>query len=211
MPPEAAFTVGVECTEEPCQVHTGEEIAFADASSGTVTQRLWKFGDGRLSRGQNVPHSWSSPGFYTVTLTVTDGNVVSTASRVFLVQAAEPSGTCAADPVTLCLQDSRYAVVVDWWRADGTGGSGSVVHEGTNDSGLFRFFDEDNWEVLIKVLDGCPVNGHVWVYAASSTDLGFVIRVSDTVTGTTKEYRNEPGTAAAAIADSTAFPQGCRR
>lgn len=28
---------------------------------------------------------------------------------------------------------------------------------GTKDSGLFRFFDPDNWEVLIKVLDGCAV------------------------------------------------------
>ena len=99
------------------------------------------------------------------------------------------------------------------WRdgAGGSTGSGRVVHAGTNDSGMFTFFDRDNWEVLIKVLDGCSANGHVWVFGGSTTDLGYVIRVTDTVTGAVKEYRNEPGTAAAAITDIAAFPGGCDR
>ncbi len=75
---------------------------------------------------------------------------------------------------------------------------------------MFRFFDANNWEVLIKVLDGCAANGYAWVFGASTTDLGYVIRVTDTATGAVKEYRNEPGTAAAAITDVKAFPQGCR-
>ncbi len=66
--------------------------------------------------------------------------------------------------------------------------------------------------MLIKVLDGCALNGHVWVYGASTTDLGYRIRVTDTATGagTVKEYRNEPGLPAPAITDATAFPGGCR-
>ena len=67
------------------------------------------------------------------------------------------------------------------------------------------------WEVLLKVLDGCALNGHVWVFGASTTDLGYVIRVTDTATGKVKEYRNEPGTPAAAITDAKAFPDGCSR
>jgi len=117
-----------------------------------------------------------------------------------------PSGTCLADGETLCLRDSRYAVRVDWWAAAGDSGAGSVVQAGTNDSGMFTFFNRANWEVLIKVLDGCDVNGHVWVFGASTTNLGYVIRVTDTVTGEVKEYRNEAGQAAAAITDVTAFP-----
>ena len=107
-----------------------------------------------------------SPGFYEVTLSVSDGTTVSIASQVFLVEASDPAGTCEADAETLCLQDSRYAVGVDWWTADGGSGAASVVHSGTNDSGLFTFFSRENWEVLIKVL-GCALNGHVWVYGAS--------------------------------------------
>jgi len=59
------------------------------------------------------------------------------------------------------------------------------------------------------VLDGCSANGHVWVYGASSTTLGYTIRVTDTVSGAVREYRNEPGVDANAIADATAFPEAC--
>ena len=210
-PPSAAFElIESRCDEELCRARTDARVEFVDTSTGKVLSRLWEFGDGRTSRSRRVQHAWSSPGFYRVTLSVSDGATTSTASRVFLVEAAEPRGTCVADAGTRCLRDSRYAVSVEWLSADGEGGSGGVVHEGTNDSGMFRFFDRDNWEVLIKVLDGCPVNGHVWVFGASPTNLGYVIRVTDTATGAVKEYRNEPGTAAAAITDVTAFPDGCR-
>ena len=40
-------------------------------------------------------------------------------------------------------------------------------------SGLLYFFDRDNVEVLVKVLDGCAVNGHRWVFVAPVTNLGF--------------------------------------
>jgi len=129
---------------------------------------------------------------------------------MFLVEAAEPAGACAADEWTRCLGDSRYAVTVDWRSVGGESGRGRVAPAGTNESGMFRFFDASNWEVLIKVLDGCEANGHAWVFGASTTDLGYVIRVTDTATGAAKEYRNEPGTAAAAITDVKAFPEGCR-
>ena len=124
------------------------------------------------------------------------------------MEAADPAGTCVPSAETLCLQDSRYAVSVDWWL-HGTGyddhDHAKVVRTGTNDSGLFRFFDPDDWEILIKVLDGCAVNGHMWVFGASTTDLGYLIRVTDTATGAVKEYRNEPGMPAAAITDGKAF------
>ena len=210
-PPTAAFElIESRCDEELCRARTDARVEFVATSTGKVLSRLWEFGDGRTSRSRRVQHAWSSPGFYRVTLSVSDGATTSTASRVFLVEAAEPRGTCVADAGTRCLRDSRYAVSVEWLSADGEGGSGGVVHEGTNDSGMFRFFDRDNWEVLIKVLDGCSVNGHVWVFGASPTNLGYVIRVTDTVTGTVREYRNEPGRPAAAITDVTAFPKGCR-
>jgi hypothetical protein len=49
------------------------------------------------------------------------------------------------------------------------------------------------------------VNGRAWVFAASTTDLGFTIRVEDTATGEVKEYRAEPGAPAAAVTDMKAF------
>ena len=208
-PPRAAITVDAECGETLCHARTGVPVSFEDASTGTVSTRRWEFGDGSRSRNRTVNHTWSEPGFYEVTLWTSNGTDESTASLTFLVEAADPAGACEADGRTRCLRDSRYAVTVDWRRLDGEAGRGSVVREGSNDSGLFTFFGGENWEVLLKVLDGCALNGHVWVFGASTTDLGYVIRVTDTATGTVKEYRNEPGTPAAAITDVTAFP-GCR-
>ncbi len=206
-PPKADFTLTAECAGDLCRART-LPVTFEDTSTGRVQSRRWDFGDGTGSRNRRVDQVWAEPGFYEVALTVSDGTTESTARQMFLVEAGDPAGTCVSDAETRCLQDSRYAVTVDWQTAAGSGG-GSVVHAGTNDSGLFTFFDRNNWEVLIKVLDGCALNGRVWVFGASTTDLGYVIRVTDTATGAVKEYRNEPGMPASAVTDVTAFPQGC--
>lgn len=208
-PPTAEVRVDVDCDETLCRALTGQPVAFRDASTGSVRSRTWDFGDGATSRSPAPNHAWTEPGFYEVTLRVGDGATQSTATLTFLVEAASPAGNCVADDRTRCLRDSRYAVTVDWHGADGAEGTGRVVRRGTDDSGLFQFFDRNNWEVLIKILDGCALNRHVWIFGASTTDLGYAIRVTDTATGEVRSYRNEPGTPAPAITDSTAFPNGC--
>ena len=118
-------------------------------------------------------------------------------------------GACASDTETLCLHSGRYEVRADWWTADGDRGAAQVVPKGTSDSGLFRFFDAENWEMLIKVLDGCAINGHYWVYSAAATDLGLDITVTDTATGAIWDYAKPPGPPAPAITESKAFPDSC--
>jgi hypothetical protein len=185
-------------------------VTFEDTSTGYGGPRRWRFGDGAESASRTVQHGWSSPGFYEVTLSVSDGEREVTMSRTFLVEAQHPAGTCEADDSTRCLQDSRYAVQVDWWASENARGAGRVVRAGTNDSALFYFFEPgDNWEMLVKVLDGCRLNDRMWVYAASATTLGYRIEVRDTATGAVKEYVKEPGSPAPAITDAGAFPGGC--
>ena len=208
-PPRAAITVDAVCAGDLCRAQTGVPIRFEDSSTGSVRFRTWEFGDGATSRSRTADHAWSEPGFYDVTLWVSDGGSESTVSRTFLVEASDPAGTCEADGETLCLRDSRYSVEVEWRTADGQSGAGRVSYAGTNDSGLFYFFNPDNWEVLIKVLDACALNGQVWVFGASTTDLGYRIAVTDTVTGVVREYGNEPGRPATAITDVMAFPGDC--
>ena len=208
-PLRADFALDPSCEEEPCRVHTLESVTFQDTSGGGFYSRLWDFGDGSTSRGADPVHRWSAPGFYRVTLTLGDGVHESAASMLFLVEAARPAGQCVSDETTRCLRDSRFAVEAEWFLADGRRGSAAVVPEGTNDSALFRFFDSANWEVLLKILDGCAINQAVWVFAASTTDLGYSIRVTDTVTNQVRVYSNEPGTPAAAVTDAVAFPGSC--
>ena len=125
------------------------------------------------------------------------------------VSGPTPAGSCRADAGTLCIQDSRFEVKANWWSAGGESGPGQVVEDRTDDSGLFRFFDPENWEILIKVLDGCGINGRMWVLGASTTDLGYRIVVTDTVTGESRSYENEPGRPAPAIVDTEAFSLPC--
>ena len=211
----AYFRVDPDCGSDLCTFSTGDRVRFTDTSSGFVRTRRWDFGDGRWSKSHTVAHAWATPGFYTVTLTVSDGRTASTASRVFLVEASNPAGTCDADATTVCLHDSRYQVRAVWWKGvpaaerDAPTNAASIVHAGTNETGLLWFVERDNWEILIKVLDGCSINGSMWVFGASTTDLGYSIEVADTVTGNVREYRNEPGRPAPAITDVTAFPEAC--
>ena len=76
---------------------------------------------------------------------------------------------------------------------------------GTADSGLFWFFSDNNWEMLVKVLDGCAINGHYWVFSAATTNVGYTLRVIDTDNGAVQEYVNPLGVAADAVTDTGAF------
>ena len=44
---------------------------------------------------------------------------------------------------------------------------------------LYYFFDPDNPEMLLKVLNGCTTNGYWWVYGSAATDLPYKIAISD--------------------------------
>ncbi len=210
-PPVAGFAHDAYCTNGLCYARTGALITFEDTSTGgSVASRDWDFGYDTWTRwrGRRVRHAWTDPGFYEVSLSVENDDGDSTDSQIFMVEARDPAGSCAPDATTLCLLDSRYSVRASWWTADGEAGDARVIPAGTNETGLFWFFEPSNWEVLIKVLDGSGLNSHVWVYGASTTDVGYVVSVTDTVTETVREYRNEPGHAAPAITDAAAFTVG---
>lgn len=84
--------------------------------------------------------------------------------------------------------------------------SGRLVNARSDDSALFWFFEPDNWEVMVKVLDGCPVNGHWWVFAAATTNVEYELVVTDRFTSAESSYFNPLGNQAAAITDTSAFP-----
>ena len=114
---------------------------------------------------------------------------------------------CVADDVTLCLgAGGRFRVEVSWATENDSGpGRGEAL---TADTGYFTFFRESNVEVVVKVLDGCGVNGHHWVFAGGLTDVAVELTVTDTREGETATYPNPPRTPFQPIQDTTAF-SGC--
>ncbi len=121
----------------------------------------------------------------------------------------EPEGwgddPCLPGKTTHCLQDGRFEVKVSHVDFQGQSGPGKTVDFGSDDSGSFYFFDRDNHEVTVKVLDGCDFNQHFWVFAASATDVEYDLTVTDTRTGQSRTYSNELGNPAPAVTDTAAF------
>ncbi len=119
--------------------------------------------------------------------------------------AFDVSSECTTGDSAMCLNQDRFQVEIVWRDFDGNEGDGQVVPFGSDDSGLFWFFDADNWEVLVKVLNGCSLNDHYWVFAAATTDVEYTLRVTDTANGTVKTYANALGEASPSVTDTAAF------
>ena len=119
------------------------------------------------------------------------------------VPAAADTG-CSTSGTALCLQSGRFAVEVTFTdpRNAITGQAHAV--DITADTGAFWFFDSKNLELMIKVLDGRPVNGHFWVFFGALSDVAYTIRVTDTETGEQRTYVNPRGQLAS-HADTSAF------
>ncbi len=107
----------------------------------------------------------------------------------------------------LAMAGDRFCVSAVW--QDGAGGSGIGLPVGhrSDGSGLFYFFSPDNWELSVKVIDGCAVNDRFWVFLSGSTDVGFTVTVRD-VTGNTptRRYTNAAHHLTSVVADTNAFP-----
>jgi hypothetical protein len=114
-----------------------------------------------------------------------------------------PPPPCEQDGDTLCVRD-RFEIEVTWETTAGATGEGTAIRL-TDDTGTFWFFNDKNLELLIKVLDGCVVNQHYWVFAGGLTDVEVQIRVKDTDTGAVQTYNNPIKTPFIPLQDITAF------
>jgi hypothetical protein len=115
-----------------------------------------------------------------------------------------PPGSDAGAP-RLCLNGGRFAVTAEWTTRTGGHGFGFPVPL-TRESGAFWFFDDENLELMVKVLDGCALNGKWWVFTAGLTDVHVVLRVHDLTTGAERSYDRPLGALFTPIADVDAFP-----
>lgn len=199
----------------------------------------WKDGDGRIGRGRSKRLTSRSGDFWffepsniELVVKVLDGCSINGHYWVFAVGLTDgrfgetrsngpqsslsgldgpvTAATCRADNTSLCLQDGRYQVHARW-----AGGEDSGVARGiprTSDTGMFWFFSPDNIELVVKVLDGCGLNGHRWGVMGGLTDVGVEVTVRDTASdAAVKTYLNSEGGPFATRFDVTAFPCVVRR
>jgi len=107
------------------------------------------------------------------------------------------SGACEGSPTAQCLLDDRFRVQV--FR----NGSAQQAVPVTGLSAAYAFGSMANPEVMVKVLDGTPVNDWYWVFFGSLTSQDYEVRVTDTTDGSVKSYPS-PG-ASCGQADTNAF------
>jgi hypothetical protein len=93
----------------------------------------------------------------------------------------------------LCLAGNRFRVEVEWRDFRGRSGFGTS-RPLTADTGAFWFFNAENTELIVKVLDGRTVNDHFWVFYGALSNVEYTLRVTDTVSGAVRRYRNPSGT-----------------
>lgn len=130
---------------------------------------------------------------------------VSGTVAVLEVETRQPGeGTCVADATTLCLNNDRFQVTADYKTIRGDVGFGKALST-TEDAGYFYFFDEDNVEVVVKVLDACTLYNRYWVFASGLTNLEVNIKVTDTRNGTSQTYKNQLGVPFQPVLDLSSF------
>ncbi len=114
-------------------------------------------------------------------------------------------GTCVDGPTTLCLDENRFEVTVEWHdftpnpfslpgQAEAGQGQRVKLEPSTSsDSGFFWFYDANEVELVVQVLDGRSITGHFWVFAGSLTNVEYTLTVTDTVTADHVTYVNPAG------------------
>jgi len=79
----------------PYAAIAAEEVAFDGSASrdpeGAPLTYLWDFGDGATGEGVAPRHAYAAPGAYTVTLTVSDGELSSSDAAEVVVEAPPPA------------------------------------------------------------------------------------------------------------------------
>jgi len=136
--------------------------------------------------------------------TITESNEGNNVAWTQINVSSGGSFGCVANATTLCLNDDRFKVTADWVTTQPQSGQGQA-YELTADTGYFWFFNQENVETVIKVLDGCANNSRYWVFAGGLTNVQVTLRVEDMKNNTVKTYTNPQSTPFQPILDTGAF------
>ncbi len=117
----------------------------------------------------------------------------------------DPPPTTGCTPTTTALQfDGGYKLSMCYRTPEGEEGQAKSGVWASGQSGILWFFNRENAEVLVKVLDGCAHNGYRWVFVAPVTTLEFNLWV----TGPNRDrwtHSNQQNVTAATKSDTSAF------
>ena len=118
-PPVANFDTDPNSGVEPLSVF------FTDGSTNTPTEWIWEFGDGNTSTEQNPTHTYTTPGTYTVMLTVKNAGGSDSKTKEELISVIkQPIGE---GPIGLVALDLDLSAGDQQQREDASPGTGKNV------------------------------------------------------------------------------------
>jgi hypothetical protein len=121
-------------------------------------------------------------GTHTLRIKADSGNAISESNELDneytkTINVSAPAPVCTPNGATLCLNGGRFRVQVTWRvPAQGTSGNGNAVAL-TGDTGYMWFFSANNIELVLKVVDGRPVNGKFWVFYGALSNVEYTITI----------------------------------
>lgn len=195
----------------------GSDVSWQFTPQGSIDEvRLWSVArtTAQIRSAINVRINTPQPGLVSVwpldgnTADVIGGRNGAVGGTGVGAQTFAVFANCGATTATkLCLQN-RFDVRA-FWRTSPAGnppdGQAQVIPVANPGSGIFSFFGTDNWEILVKTLNGCGLNDRFWVFSAATTNLFYRMEVWDVTEGEQKIYFNYPGPPAPAVTDTNAM------
>ncbi len=152
---QAPNTPGATFTWAPNPAQAGDNIGFFATSGSTITNWAWDFADGGTATGQNATHTYTNPGDYDVSLTVTDvsGCTFETVIQVN-VGGLPPvdfswDNSCENTPIQFTtdatVTDVGAVAIYDWDFGDGTGSN--------NQDPLHTYLNANMYNVTLTIID----------------------------------------------------------
>ncbi|HYN20791.1 MAG TPA: LamG domain-containing protein [Thermoanaerobaculia bacterium] len=213
----ASFAETGALTPSLSDMRIGSDVSWQFTPAGSIDEvRLWNVArtqaqiraemDNEITAAQaGLIGVWALDGNANDVIGPHDGSVQGAGIGFLTFPVAFSCGVSTAS--TLCLQD-RFSIT-SRWRTNPAPGSitdgQSQVVGADSGSGIFWFFAPNNWEIMVKALNGCGLNNRFWIFSAATTNVFYRMEVLDVRGGAQRIYFNYPGPPAPAVTDVNAF------
>jgi hypothetical protein len=162
------------------------EVAVKLLDARSVNGRFWAFHGSLTSLPYQLTVTDTQTGI-TRTFSKTASNLCGGADTTTFVGTTglvpgDAAAGCEATATAACLLQDRFRVEVL------RGTTPQRVTEVTAKTASFGFGLPTDPDVVVKALDGRPLNGHFWILFGALTDQPYQVVVTDTVTGASKTY-----------------------
>jgi len=198
--PEPMF----DMSDTTCLLHEVQFTDLSEAHATGITSRLWNFGDGNTSTEENPTHTYTVPGLYFISLSITNTNACSNTLTKPIFVNPDPVANFTFDTVCLGyptnfmdLSGSQYSFVTYWeWHF----GDGSDTLNIIDPPHVYENPGTYTVQLIIADLWGCmdTISKEIIVYPLPEAN--FIISNDATCQGDTIWFEDQSTPASAPLA-----------